>query len=215
MINAKLRTAFDAAAKVNDRIREINGSLDTFLELTILINCVKEVSGYFDIDVESLSFSEVHKEHKTDKSLNEIEKAGAMSSTTEQDGQKKARIIVNSDYPPEMQRFSVAHELGHLITAIPNFTYVTENADKFTLSAHTNPDITYIKEEKYNNDNYLLAEQVANVFALLVLIRDDIQIKDLTNYGAKELGRRYGVTEEAIYSRLLLANVRLDHSESE
>ena len=119
-----------------------------------------------------------------------------------------ALLVINSDHNVNMQRFSVAHELGHLITDIPNFVYEETDDDRFTISAHVNPDITFIPEDACKNDNYLIAEQVANIFALLVLIPRDIKIRDLKDIGIDKLTEDYGVTEDAIYSRMLLSNVK-------
>ena len=59
-----------------------------------------------------------------------------------------------------------------------------------------------------------IAEQVANIFALLVLIPEDIRIRDLKAQGIDELVEKYVVTEDAIYSRMLLSSVNKPATEN-
>ena len=119
------------------------------------------------------------------------------------------KIIVSPFQDERRRRFTIAHELGHLITDIPNFAYEEADDNRFTISTHVNPDITYISEEECKNNNYLIAEQVANIFALLVLVPRDLKIRDLKNEGVEKLTKKYGVTADAIYSRMLLSNVKI------
>ena len=187
--------AFEKASEINSKIkRQENG----FVELSEIVSVVKEISGYESIRVMFQDFSLVE----------ELSHVGAMLSTKEKDGKKTAEILVNSGNSAKMQRFSMAHELGHLITEVPNYKYETPNDGKFTLSSHINSDITFISDKDCQEDSYIMAEQIANIFALLVLIPNDITIKKLAEESEEKLSSQYGVTTEAMYSRMLLSVIK-------
>lgn len=212
MVIPEFNIAFEKAALITPRLPARDQG-DVFVSLDDIVAAVKKVSGFSKISVNRQSFSALELSE-------DLKKAGAMLSTMTHvnpdtnEEEKLARIIINSDYDPNMQRFSVAHELGHLITEIPNFTYEEINDGKFTISTHVYADITYIPEEVCKKNKYLIAEQVANIFALLVLIPDDIRIRDLKTYGIDDLTGKYGVTEDAIYSRMLLTSVNKPAAEN-
>ena len=75
---------------------------------------------------------------------------------------------------------------------------------KFTLSTHIDYNLSHIDKEKYENP-FLLNEEIANIFALRVLLplkplMDEItKLKDL-----KKVAAHFGVPEEAVNSRLNL-----------
>ena len=210
MIKREFGVAFDKAREINE-ILSYKHKDNKFVSLDDIVEAVKQVSKCSEIFINMQAFSELRlpKEYKDDPSP----RYGAMLSTmTREKPESKERekidhLIVNSDNSADMQRFSVAHELGHLVTDFPNFKYEEADDGLFTISAHIDPDITYIPNEECENEDYLIAEQVANIFALLVLIPDEIKICHLKEQGAKELAKIYGVTEDAIYSRMLLASV--------
>lgn len=212
MVIPEFNIAFEKAALIKSRLPK-NDQGDAFVSLDDIVAAVKKVSGFSKISVNRQSFSAL-------KLSDEFKRAGAMLSTMThkdpdtQTEEKIARIIINSDYNPSMQRFSVAHELGHLITEIPNYTYEEIDDGKFTISTHVNADITYIPEKMCKENKYLIAEQVANIFALLVLIPEDIRIRDLKAQGIDELVEKYVVTEDAIYSRMLLSSVNKPATEN-
>lgn len=188
----EFNVAFEKAAEVNRIItRQENG----FVQLPEIVNVVKKISGYKTIRV---MFQDI-------SSIEGFSNVGAMLSTKDKDGEKTAEILVNSSNSAKIQRFSMAHELGHLITGVPNYQYETPNDGKFTLSTHINSDITFISDEACQKDNYIMAEQIANIFALLVLIPDNITIKKLAEESEEKLSSQYGVTTEAMYSRMLLS----------
>lgn len=212
MVIREFNTAFEKAALINKRLAtRVQG--ESFISLDDIVAAVKQVSHFSRISVNRQAFSKL-------ELPDQLKEAGAMLSTTTSineatnEEEKVARIIINSDYNANMQRFSVAHELGHLITEIPNFRYEESNDGKFTISTHINPDITFIPEELCKKNKYLIAEQVANIFALLVLIPDDIRIRDIKSKGIENLVNKYGVTEDAIYSRMLLTNVKIPKTEN-
>lgn len=212
MVIREFDIAFEKAALINKGLTaRVQG--ECFVSLDDIVAAVKQVSHFSRISVNRQPFSKLELPDK-------FKKSGAMLSTmtsvneATQEEEKVAHIIINSDYNASMQRFSVAHELGHLITEIPNFRYEEIDDGKFTISTHINPDITYIPEELCKKNKYLVAEQVANIFALLVLIPDNIRIRDIKSKGIDQLVEKYGVTEDAIYSRMLLSSVKVPKTES-
>lgn len=200
----KYKIAYQKAEEVLQLIKE-NGSIGVFVPLNDIISAVKKVSGFSKIVVERSSFKDL----RIPGEEKDSPQFGAMLSTetsnTNGTIEKHAELLINSDYEPNMQRFSLVHELGHLVTNVPNFTYEKADDNQYTISAHINPDITYISTID-EDDGYLIAEQIANIFALLVLVPQDIKIRDLKEIGASELANKYGVTEDAIYSRMLLSS---------
>lgn len=209
MKRQEYRIAYQKAKEINTALSRQGIDEDSFTPLSAILECVKNATNYSDIQLLRSSFREFF---NNDESFSkEMTEAGAMLSTethTDKMGNvsKCATLVVNNDKSPEMQRFSIAHELGHLITAIPNFIYEEPNDGEFTLSTHINSDLTYISEEECDKSQYLVAEQAANIFALLVLIRKDIKIRDLVSEdGVRRLTEKYGVTEDALFSRMLLS----------
>ncbi len=206
MIMNEFKVAFEKAQQINE-ILSSKGGAGKFVPLEEIIAAVQKASGCAEISVDRRSFSELKLPDST------ASKYGAMLSTGTREvpgankKEKIAYLIINADNNADMQRFSVVHELGHLITEVPNFVYEQTDDGLFTISAHINPDITFLSEDEYRENDYMIAEQVANIFALLVLIPKDLKIRDIREEGLERLSNRYGVTEDAICSRVLLSAV--------
>ena len=184
--------SFEKAKEVNQQLKPFQK--DGFIELQKIIDTVQKISGY-DINIAFIDFD-------FDENA---KKAGAMLSTKVDDakGTKEAFIAVNTLNDAKAQRFSVVHELGHLITEVPSYQYETPNDGRFTVSSQINSDITYISDEECKNNKFLMAEQIANIFALLVLIPEEFTIKKLRE-NSEYLSSKYGVTIDALYSRMML-----------
>lgn len=196
----------DEFAIAKEKANEVNKKLirksDSFVSSEKIVEVVEEISGY-DIKISFVNFSELG----NDDTTKALRKSGAILSTVENANEKKATIFINNENSAPKQRFALVHELGHLITSIPNYMYEIPNDGLYTISSQINPDITCLSDEMCNNNNYYKAEQVANVFALYVLIPDEITISLLTSLGADSLAAKYGVTKESIYSRMLISSV--------
>lgn len=132
---------------------------------------------------------------------------GAMMSVVERGKKRKATIILNSNenIDDKFRRFSLMHELGHLITGKYNAqSNVDKKKTKFILSSHIDYALSHISEKEYA-DEFLLNEEIANIFALRVLLPlkplmvEITKIKDL-----KKVAAHFGVPEEAVNSRLNL-----------
>lgn len=132
---------------------------------------------------------------------------GAMMSVVERGKKRKATIILNSNenIDDKFRRFSLMHELGHLITGKYNAqSNVDKKKTKFILSSYIDYALSHISEKEYA-DEFLLNEEIANIFALRVLLPlkplmvEITKLKDL-----KKVAAHFGVPEEAVNSRLNL-----------
>lgn len=130
---------------------------------------------------------------------------GAIMCVTKQDkGPKvqRAQIVLNDEKDIKFRRFSLIHELGHLATGEYN---LEEKENQFMLCAHIKYNITAIPKEVYQNNPFMEAEEIANVFALKILLPTKkfaekmFEFKDIS-----EVADCFGVTEEAVCSRSLL-----------
>lgn len=113
-----------------------------------------------------------------------------------------AQIILNDEKDLKFRRFSLVHELGHLATGEYN---LEEKENQFMLCAHIKYNITAIPEKVYQNNPFMEAEEIANVFALKVLLPTKkfadklFELKDIS-----AVANCFGVTEDAVCSRSLL-----------
>jgi Zn-dependent peptidase ImmA (M78 family) len=101
-------------------------------------------------------------------------------------------IGVNTSHPQVLQRFSVAHELGHFMLGHDNDFFLD----------FSDPAISQLEEDRADNN----ADVEANEFAAELLMPMDMLKHDYkTNrtHDPKELGRRYEVSEQALWVRLL------------
>lgn len=115
---------------------------------------------------------------------------------------KAASIILNSDMPEAFQRFSLMHQIGHLVTLPPDAQI---NPDNFHVSTNINYDLSAITEEDLDTNYYLLREQVANIFALRVLMPDKQFYRVMRQIGnVKAVAAFFGLTEDAVISRMMI-----------
>jgi Zn-dependent peptidase ImmA (M78 family) len=132
---------------------------------------------------------------------------GAMMSVVERGKKRKATIILNSNenIDDKFRRFSLIHELGHLITGKYNVqSNVDKKKTKFILSSHIDYALSHISEKEYA-DEFLLNEEIANIFALRVLLPLKPLLVEITKLkDLKKVAAHFGVPEEAVNSRLNL-----------
>ena len=133
-------------------------------------------------------------------------KCGAAMSVPAEDptsnSPRKAKILINSLYSPEHRRFSMAHELGHLMTNCHNGT---ANENRFRVSTHIDANITSFNPELLDEDAMYVNEQIANIFALLVLMPKQafVTAKSLLKSDGL-VAHHFGVETSAVYSRVKL-----------
>ena len=189
MFEKELMPAYE---KSDEICKKLQYESDRMISTQDILDVVKK--GYCkDIDVHFIPFDE----------LDVNNRYGAMMRT-ELDSDKKptkATILINSSKGPKFQRFSLVHELGHLVTGTWTCTN-KEDSQVFTLSTHIDFDITNIDESDYADSEYLLNEQIANIFALRVLMPGKQYYELLRTCGdISEIAKFFGLTEDAVISR--------------
>lgn len=132
-------------------------------------------------------------------------KSGVMSKVSGNKSTiRKAVIISNLDFSPVLRRFFIVHELGHLVLKSYSSEYFDLSGKTLTNSLYVSPDINYIKD-KYLDDKFVLAEQEANIFALMVMMLENLSISDVGERGIQNVCIDYGVTEMMVVSRVILS----------
>lgn len=117
-------------------------------------------------------------------------------------GRRKATIILNSDKPVKFRRFSLVHELGHLVN--DKYT-ISKDGKVYTLSAHIQYNIFSFTDEQCAADRVIESEQQANIFALHVLMPSKaFKAQVLSSDSFSEVADYFGVDEDAVRSRALL-----------
>ena len=98
-----------------------------------------------------------------------------------------AIIALNSDMPAPVQRFSLMQQIGRLVSADINF------------------DLLGITEEELAGSRYFLQEQIANIFALRVLMPSEQFFQVMRRMGNTQTAAAFfGVTEEAVVARMMI-----------
>ena len=105
-------------------------------------------------------------------------------------------IGVNKNHPETLQRFSIAHEIGHF------------------LSGHAFYEHVYSDDENRLYDPYFHQEREADLFASELLMPKNFLIKDLNAFGLdiKKLIEKYQVSEQAMWIRLTSLNLAEKYS---
>ena len=192
--------AFEIATiKANEVIERLHYSDDGLVSTKQIVEIVSDIleqENPTEIECLFVSFS----------SAGVSDDYGAMMSVLQSDGNSKqqATIIVNSDKDAKFQRFSLIHELGHLIT---NCYTAVDEKNHYTISAHIKYNITSISAEECKNDEKLKNEQIANIFALKVLMPFNAFMKKVfVSDDLQSIADFFGVTKDAVRSRILLGD---------
>lgn len=190
MVDSRLKIAYTKSNEVLDALTYTDNNMISTQKIIDIVekklNC--------EIITSSCSFSEVSED---------IQDYGAMMCTTvSRSGKREAIIVLNSDNDSEFQRFSLVHELGHLMTSQENLFNTNES---YVVSTHINYRISSISQEEYQSDDFLLKEQLANIFALRVLMPSKLFFKTLESIDSlSKIAKNFGLTNEAVVSRIML-----------
>ena len=130
--------------------------------------------------------------------------SGEISGIIHRNKDGSAVIGVNSSHPTQRQRFTIAHEIGHLLLHTNKSLHVDKN---FPIGLRSGIS------SKAEDEN----EIEANQFAAALLMPTDFLSKDVTPLVGKDvliairkLARKYGVSEQAMSIRLsVLGHVEL------
>ena len=190
--NEHLRIAYETSDEV---LRGVRWQSDQMIDATTVLNFMRQryCPG---IELYARSFAGLT------SSAGSIGNSGAMM-WIEFDGRPKSAVIVlNSDMPMEYQRFSLFQQLGHLATLPPD---VPVDQDSYHVSTRIDYDLTDITAEELDNDYYLMREQVANVFALRVLMPSDQFYQKLRKLDSVSAAARFfGLGPDAVISRMMI-----------
>lgn len=108
------------------------------------------------------------------------------------------------DKKSKYQRFAVVHALGRLALIANNENIKFKKLTCMYYSA----DIESLLSKKFDDlSEEEWKELAASVFALFVLMPHDLRPSDVTRVGVDRLISKYGVPEEAIYSRMLISGI--------
>ena len=189
---------FDIARqKASEVLNRLHYNPDEMIRTNDIIKTVEEMLGV-DVRFAKYDFTELDEGSGKRSALRNC---GAMMLVSNEDSIRKASILLNKRETPEMVRFSLVHELGHLMT-------IDWNAlDNCHISTHIDMDITSIPESALNDPkfSFLVDEQIANIFALLVLIPYNSLVKKLSELNSTEkVAEFFGVEKSAVISRLML-----------
>ncbi len=163
-------------------------------------------SKYLDNDIKCTNITQTETSFtEFQSSIEEINDFGAMMRVQYQRSgnldSANADIVLNSDHNVLFKRFSYVHELGHLITGCFNFA----DESTYTLSIHINFDVFSLTDKQINDSLVLQHEQLANIFALRVLMPKDKFFEVVNSKeNFSEVAEYFGVTKEAVISRLRL-----------
>ena len=191
----EFKIAYEKANIILSKLN-INSCRHEMMRTADIIDAVEEELG-LDIKFTTLDFKKLDK--GTHGRIFNVELFGAAMCASAKE--KQAIILLNEKETPEMQRFSLVHELGHLmIQDLSEFS-------GYKVSTHIDMDITSIPNEILDRKGFefLVEEQQANIFALLVLIPYELLKKVAKEHDSFDgMAKALGVEKNAIISRMEL-----------
>lgn len=192
MCNDNLKIAYERSDEIIQNVKypqdQAIGS-DTILEYVRKTYCPV-------IELYSMSFENVQS-----CGVN-MRNCGAMMRVDFDTTPKAATIILNSVMPGTFQRFSLMQQIGHLVTIPPDSRL---DPNSFHISTQINYDLWRINEEELENDCYMLREQIANIFALRVLMPNKQFFRVMRELGnTQAVAAFFGLTEDAVISRMMI-----------
>ncbi len=184
-----------AVEKANEVLKKLDYKGDGMVDTNAVKRIVEEISKT-NIKRGEVSFSSLTDGAKDFGAMMRVEKSETENFSN------KAYIVLNSDKDAIFKRFSFVHELGHIITG--KYNILPENNNSYTVSTHINYKINRLPEEECKND-YMINEEIANIFALKVLMPEKFFIEKLVETDSiKETAEFFGTTTDAVLSRMHL-----------
>ena len=157
-----MRKEFEIAyTKADEVLKKMNYSNKDMIRTASVIDTVEDLLN-IDIRFADYDFSKI----TSNKKNLDVSNYGAAMCVSTRDKKKFATILINEKETSQMKRFSLVHELGHLMTQS------LDDFKDYQISTHIDMNITSIPDEVLNKtkNKFLIKEQTANIFALLVLI---------------------------------------------
>lgn len=190
--NENLRIAYDLSDEV---IRNVRYLPDQPVETAEILDYVKK-QYCPSIEMYACSFAKFAEE--TDP----INESGAMMRIDFQGQAHTVSIVLNSDMSPTFQRFALVQQIGHLVTLPPDAQI---DPDNYNVSTRISYDLMNVNAKDVENDYYLMREQVANVFALRVLMPSEQFYRKIRELGTvTAVAKFFKLTEDAVISRMMI-----------
>lgn len=195
MYDEQLSMGYEKSNEILERLKLKRIDVNGFIHTNAIIDAVEDVVNCH-VKVKECSFKSGIGTEYADY--------GAMMMTHIENGERVVEIVLNSDKEIEFQRFSLVHELGHLMTT-QNPGDLFQNNEEYVLSTHINYEITDIPKEVYEHDEFLRGEQLANIFALRVLMPNKPFFEQLRQRkNLIEVSKVFGLSPTAVISRIML-----------
>lgn len=201
MENAKFTMAYAKAEAVSEKISCAN---EYMVSTKSIIRAVENLTKT-RILYRKFDFSKLAEGSGYESQICNMGAAMSVQNEEISDGQyeKTAYILLNEKETPEMIRFSLVHELGHLMMDDER-----EGRDEgYKISTHIDMDITSIPKEVLESPNmeYLVDEQAVNIFSLLVLMPQEAFLRAFKKYDKmSDIAMLFGVELDAVKSRMML-----------
>lgn len=193
MKSEQIKLVREKAAAV---LKEIDYQRGKMISTTAILKAVEKLTG-IDVKIKEFDFSKLAEISKDNE---RFARYGAAMYVSPEGVDREARVLLNSKETLEMQRFSLVHELGHLM-----MNTLTPVDKKYLFSTHIDMDITNISDEELKDNDFLVGEQMANAFALIVLIPYESLLTTMKKYDSlEEVAKIFGVEKNALLSRILI-----------
>lgn len=185
----RLEPAYAASDRVVNSLhyKDMEGIIRT----TRLIEIVKSILNC-NIEVSACDFADV------DRS---IKNCGAMMRYVNDNN--TFDIVLNTHCDLYFRRLSLVHQLGCLF--FNKDVLCNAESDDYLVSSHVSWHITDISKTDYQSNDNLLKEQLANIFALRVLMPYVRFYDALIRYDSITMvADRFGVKSDGVLSRIML-----------
>ena len=188
----KLKIAYDRPDEI---LRNVPFPAERMIDAGLIVEYVR-MKYCPTIELYTMSFEKVQADNIS------MRDCGARMRIDFDASPKAASIIRNSDMPEAFQRFSLMQQIGHLVSLPPD---VPVDRDSYPVSIRIGYDLAAITLEDRDSDSYLLREQVANIFALRVLMPDRQFTCVMRQIGNRQdTAAFFGLTEDAVISRMMI-----------
>lgn len=192
LYNEDLRIAYERSDEI---VKNVMYAPDRMIDTSRILEYVQR-EYCREIEVYTTNFERIQSESGS------LQNCGAMTRIDFDSKPRAAYVVLNSNKPLPFQRFALMHQIGHLVTLPPD---VQLNPDNFYVSAHISEDLTKISQKDLTGSYDLLREQIANIFALRVLMPTEQFYRVMRRLGdVQSAAAFFGLTEDAVISRMMI-----------
>lgn len=179
---------------VNEILKGINYDGSSMIDTNAVLKYVSE-NKKIKIKFSRRNFNNISSQREN------LSKIGAYTLFVNDNNNKSCIIVLNSAHNVVYQRFSLAHEIGHL--CLDDFP-----KDGVTLSTHIDYRLFSIGEDTIKENKNLMKEQAANIFALKLLIPEKILYEKAKKMQSiRDIAEFFGVEKSALNSRIELLKI--------